>query len=121
MFRIIIVDIEKEILKTKKEQKDREDERRTKIVEYLKTHGYPNPDVDQIDWFLDYKKPEQVDYMIDNDLSLLDFDEWNHLQRVIFGGNDTQSLDYETCQKIGSLLWEKDIEVLEIPIGGLNG
>lgn len=78
--------------------------------QYMNSVGYPHDDGD---WLLDVKRQSQVRETIDNRYNLCDFDRWQHIQNILFH-NKTDMLDYESSQKIIDILWEKDIEVMEL-------
>lgn len=78
--------------------------------QYMNSVGYPHDDGD---WLLEIKRQSQVREAIDNRYNLCDFDRWQHIQNILFH-NETDMLDYESSQKIIDILWEKDIEVMEL-------
>lgn len=79
-------------------------------TEYMRINGCPD---NNGEWLLAIKRPDQAKEAIQNNYCLTDFDRWQQIQDVLFG-NGTESLDWETSQKIIDLLYEKDIEVLEL-------
>lgn len=78
--------------------------------EYMSKNGCP---ANNGEWLLAIKRKGQAREAIQNNYDLCDFDRWQHLQDIFFG-NDTEMLDWETSQKIINILYEKDIEVLEL-------
>lgn len=65
------------------------------------------------EWLLSLKRQNQVRELIDNNYDLCDFDRWQHIQDILFG-NDVDELDWESSLKIINILYEKDIEALEL-------
>jgi hypothetical protein len=82
-----------------------------KVNEYVHEQGYPAER--DVQWLLENKRRNQVEETVENNYDMCDFERWQHLQDVLFGESDLQ-IDWETASKIVNLLWEKDIEVLEL-------
>lgn len=71
---------------------------------------------DVIDDFLHYEHPEQIEYTIENNLDLIDFDEWQAIQKVLFmnTANKNDTIPYKIAVKINAVLWTEDITPLEL-------
>jgi hypothetical protein len=82
-----------------------------KVNEYVHEQGYPAER--DVQWLLENKRRNQVEETVENNYDMCDFERWQHLKDVLFGESDLQ-IDWETASKIVNLLWEKDIEVLEL-------
>jgi hypothetical protein len=108
--------------------------------EYLEKQGYTEEQIDKLtfedctvtkeearayldgqgtscptDWLLNLPRQSQVRETVDNVYDLCDFDRWQDLQDILFKGNNKDILlDWESSSKIINILYEKDIEVLEL-------
>lgn len=73
-------------------------------------------DLDVIDSFLHHPHPEQVKYAVEHHIDLIDFDEWQALQRVLFANttNPDDTIPYKIAVKINGLLWEEELTPLEL-------
>lgn len=83
------------------------------IVEYYKRNGYPNPDKIDIEDFQMTEKDDEL-YMqfwecIAEDYELCDFDRYIHFERRC-----NIKISYADFLKIMNVLWENDIEILEL-------
>lgn len=59
--------------------------------------------------------PEQVDYAVETDMDMLDFDEWQAIQEILFGREPEQAMKPECALAINKALWEcHDISPYEI-------
>lgn len=61
------------------------------------------------------KFPEQVDYAVETDMDMLDFDEWQGIQEILFGEGSGKAMKPECARAINTALWEyHDISQYEI-------
>lgn len=69
-----------------------------------------------IDSFLYHNHPNQVEYAVEHNIDLIDFDEWQALQTVLFANtaNPNDEISYETAISINSALWNEEITPLEL-------
>lgn len=59
--------------------------------------------------------PEQVDYAVETDMDMLDFDEWQGIQEILFGEDSDRAMKPECARAINTALWEyHDISPYEI-------
>lgn len=50
--------------------------------------------------------PEQVDYAVETDMDMQDFDEWQAIQEILFGEKPVKAIKPECAQAINTALWE---------------
>lgn len=50
--------------------------------------------------------PEQVDYAVETDMDMQDFDEWQAIQEILFGEKPVKAMKPECAQAINTALWE---------------
>lgn len=82
------------------------------VKEYMVRNGSPDNDGK---WLLEHKRPKQAIEAVKNDYDLLDFDEWQALQNVLFGDSGGE-ISFKTALKINSALWDEDISPLDLDI-----
>ena len=50
--------------------------------------------------------PEQVDYAVETDMDMLDFDEWQVIQEILFGEDSDRAMKPECARALNTALWE---------------
>lgn len=86
-----------------------ESEKKEKCIRYVSK--------DTIDWFERHLHPEQVEYAVKNNISLLDFDEWQAIQAVLFANtaDPNQTISYKCALAMNCALWEyEDISPMDL-------
>ncbi|NLZ54327.1 MAG: hypothetical protein GX892_14500 [Thermoanaerobacteraceae bacterium] len=78
----------------------------------MKRNGHPE---DNGEWLLEHKRPEQAKEAVKKNYNLLDFDEWQALQNLLFK-NVEGTISFETALKINKALYEEDISPLDLDV-----
>lgn len=82
------------------------------VKAYMERNGQPDNDGK---WLLKHKRPEQAKEAVRNNYDLLDFDEWQAIQNVLFK-NEEGEICFKTALKINSALWEEGISPLDLDV-----
>ena len=94
---------------------------REEVIKYMKAQGtginYDTPDgvdEEQVRWWLKHPvRREQIRETVRKNYCLLDFDEWQSIQNVLFRGSD-DTIPFKIALDINYALYQEDITPLEL-------